>query len=78
MKKISLLILMVLFYLLGNAQYKNFIDQPYIEVNGNADTMVTPNEIYIQIQLSEKDTKDKVSIEELETENGKWFKGAWS
>lgn len=66
MKKVSLLILMVLFYFLGNTQYKNFIDQPYIEVNGNADTMVTPNEIYIRIQLSEKDTKDKVSIEELE------------
>jgi uncharacterized protein YggE len=66
MKRVSLLILTVLFYFLGNAQYKNFIDQPYIEVNGNADTMVTPNEIYIRIQLSEKDTKDKVSIEELE------------
>lgn len=50
----------------GYSQTKNFIDQPYIEVNGGADTLVTPNEIFIRILLSEKDTRDKVSIEELE------------
>ena len=48
------------------AQTKSFIDQPYIEVNGNADTLVTPNEIFIKIIISEKDTKDRVSVEELE------------
>ena len=45
---------------------KTFIDQPYIEVAGNADTLVTPNEIYIKINISEADTKNKTSIEELE------------
>ncbi|HEU4576082.1 MAG TPA: SIMPL domain-containing protein [Chitinophagaceae bacterium] len=45
---------------------KNFIDQPYIEVNGYADTAITPDEIYIKIIISEKDTKDKISLEELE------------
>ncbi|HZI68874.1 MAG TPA: SIMPL domain-containing protein, partial [Hanamia sp.] len=50
----------------GHAQMKNFIDQPYIEVAGNADTLVTPDEIYIQINISEKDTKNKTSVEELE------------
>ncbi len=49
-----------------SAQTKNFIDQPYIEVSGNADTLVTPNEIYIRIVLSEKDTRDRVTIEQLE------------
>ena len=45
---------------------KDFIDQPYIEVAGSADTMVTPDEIYIKINISEADTKNKTSIEELE------------
>jgi len=36
------------------AQTKNFIDQPYIEVFGYADTLVTPNLIYIKIIIDEK------------------------
>ena len=50
----------------GLSQTKNFIDQPYIEVNGYADTLITPNQIFIKIVISEKDSKDKISIEELE------------
>lgn len=57
---------MLFLVLLASSQTKNFIDQPYIEVSGSADTMVTPNEIYIRIMLSEKDTRDRISIEELE------------
>lgn len=45
---------------------KNFIDQPYIEVNGVGDTLITPNEIFVDVIVSESDTKDKKSIEELE------------
>lgn len=45
---------------------KSFIDQPYVEVAGSADTMVTPDEIFIAINISEKDTKNKTSVEELE------------
>jgi hypothetical protein len=48
------------------SQNKSFIDQPYIEVNGSADSLVTPNEIFIKIIISEKDTKDRVSVEEQE------------
>jgi uncharacterized protein len=48
------------------AQLKNYIDVPYLEVNGSADTFVTPDEIFIKIHLSEKDTRDRVSIEDLE------------
>ena len=66
MKKLTLFTFILLSILSGNAQTKNFIDQSYIEVNGNADTLVTPDEIYINIVLSEKDTKDRVPIEELE------------
>jgi uncharacterized protein YggE len=66
MKKLTLLAIMVYSVALTNAQMKNYIDQPFIEVSGSADTLVTPNEIYIRILLSEKDTKDKISIEILE------------
>jgi uncharacterized protein len=48
-------------------QTKSFIDQPYIEVTGQADTLVTPNEIFIKIIISERDSKDKLSLEDLET-----------
>lgn len=50
----------------GICQTKNFIDQPYIEVDGYADTLITPNQIFIKINISEKDSKNKVSLEELE------------
>ncbi|MEO6221546.1 MAG: hypothetical protein ABIO81_14020 [Ginsengibacter sp.] len=45
MKKLHLTITFVLLFLLSQAQTKNFIDLPYIGVNGNADTLLTPNEI---------------------------------
>lgn len=49
-----------------NSQSKNFIDLPHIEVSGHADTFVTPDMIFIKITLSEKDTKGKMSLDELE------------
>lgn len=66
MKIIATLSILALSLISASAQTKNFIDQPYIEVSGSADTLVTPNEIYIRIIISEKDTRDKVSIEESE------------
>jgi uncharacterized protein YggE len=57
------------------AQTKTFIDQPYIEVGGYADTLVTPNEIYIKIIISEKDSKDRTSVEEQENKMITAFKG---
>lgn len=50
----------------ASAQSKNFIDQPYIEVNGSFDTLVTPDEIFIRIVISERDTRDRESVEDLE------------
>lgn len=47
-------------------QTKNFIDQPYIEVSGYSDTLVVPNLIYIKIVIAEKDSRDKISLEEQE------------
>jgi len=66
MKRLTLSAFTLFSILFANSQTKNFIDQPFIEVSGTADTLVTPNEIFIRIMLSEKDTRDRVSIEELE------------
>jgi hypothetical protein len=48
------------------AQTNNFTEQPYIEVTGHAVTLVVPNQIFIEINLSEKDSKEKIPLEELE------------
>lgn len=61
-------ILLTLLCLSGTAfaQTKNFIDQPYLETIATADTAVTPDRIYLSITLTEKDTKGRISVEELE------------
>lgn len=51
---------------LAIGQTKNFIDQPYIEVSGYSDTLVTPNLIYIKVIIAERDSRDKISLEEQE------------
>jgi uncharacterized protein YggE len=66
MKKNFLVILIIATSIITNAQTKNFLDQPYLEVTGTADSLVTPNEIFIKIIISEKDTRDRVSLEESE------------
>lgn len=45
---------------------KNFIDQNYIEVTGVAYKEVVPDEIYLTVQINEKDNKGKESLEKLE------------
>lgn len=47
---------------------KNFIDQPYIEVTGEIETEIIPNEIYLNITLNENDKKGKLSVEEHENQ----------
>tara|TARA_R110002049_G_scaffold293731_2_gene478967 strand:+ start:14376 stop:15104 length:729 start_codon:yes stop_codon:yes gene_type:complete len=47
---------------------KNFIDQPYIEVTGQVETEIIPNEIYLNITINENDKKGKISIEEQENQ----------
>ncbi len=66
MKKL-ILYLMLGFLVKGlSAQMKTFLDVPYIEVFGSADTLVTPNEIYISIIIAEADAKNKISLEDQE------------
>ena len=67
----NLKIFLTIFFLSAGKIYcqeKNFIDKPYLEVQGKADTLVTPNRIYIDVLISEKDVKGKKSVEELEND----------
>lgn len=66
MKKILPLILFVVIAN-GFSQTKNFIDQPYIETMAKVDTLVTPDKIFMNIIITEQDTKGKISVEELES-----------
>lgn len=65
MRKLSILFLFLFLGLNALAQ-KNFVDQPYIETFGKADTLVIPDQIFLSILLSEADSKNKKSVEELE------------
>lgn len=65
MKKIILLFSLFTISICSS-QSKNFINQPYIEINAYADKLVIPDKIYINIILNESDSKNKKSTEELE------------
>jgi hypothetical protein len=45
---------------------RDFLDQPHIEVEAEADTLVVPDRIYVSITLNEADSKNKKSVEEQE------------
>lgn len=64
------LIIFLLFtsILFSQSGQKNFIDQPYIEVTGQIETEIIPNEIYLRIILNEKDKKGRISIEKQENQ----------
>jgi len=64
----KIILLMLLFSVTKNfSQSKNFIDLPYIETSAKVDTLVTPDRIFLTISITEKDTKNRTSVEELES-----------
>lgn len=64
-----LLCIYIAMYLGSYAQgQKNFIDKNYIEVVGTAEISVTPDEIYLNIYLNEKDFNGKKKLEDIEKE----------
>ncbi|MEN8186680.1 MAG: SIMPL domain-containing protein [Bacteroidota bacterium] len=65
MKKLFFLSL-ILFSSFTFSQTKNYLDKPYYQTAASADTLVTPDRIFININISESDTKGKISIEQLE------------
>lgn len=73
MKKILLFILLTI-TTKSISQTKTFIDLPYIETSAKVDTLVIPDRIYLNISITEKDTKGKVSVEELESKMNEKFK----
>ncbi len=50
------------------AQNKNFIDQPYLETVARVDTLVAPDLIYLQIEIAESDSRNKISVEQQENQ----------
>lgn len=65
----NLLFTLLLFITINTfSQNKSTNDKPFIEVSGQADTLVLPNKIWINVVLMEKDTKGKKSVEDLEKE----------
>lgn len=66
MKKIGLLLIITLLSLKGYSQEKNFIDKPYLETTAIVDALVVPDRIYLSILITEKDTRGRTSVEELE------------
>ena len=65
MKKILLLFAIVAIQYTASAQ-KNFLDEPYIEINAKADSLVVPDRIFMSINLNEADSKNKKSVEDQE------------
>lgn len=68
MKRILMTLAVLAIATTAFSQEKNFIDQNYMEVTGKADLEVVPDEIYIRINISEKENKGKVSVEQQQRE----------
>lgn len=66
MKKKLILLLFTAFTMTTYAQSKNFLDIPYLETSARVDTLVSPDKIYLNITIQEKDSKGKKSVEEQE------------
>ena len=67
MKKILLILLIVITSKIDvYSQQKNFIDQPFLETVATVDTLVQPDRIFLDILISEDDTRNRESVEELE------------
>jgi uncharacterized protein len=67
MKKLISTLLLTVIILTGYGQEpgKNFIDQNYIEVTGYAEKEITPNRIFLEILINEKDFKGQ-DLEQVE------------
>ena len=74
MKSIVYIVLLVLPFHIS-AQSKNFLDIPYLETSARVDTLVTPDKIYLNITIQEKDSKGRKSVEEQENKMAQRLKG---
>lgn len=78
MKQILILTVFVFAFRLADAQYvQPGQEKPYIEVVGNGEMEIIPNEIYISFTLKERmDGKKKITIEDQEREMKKQLQKA--
>src|SRR5690606_27326716 len=67
MKTFYLIIGLVLVGNLTFGQTKNFIDQPYLETTAKVDKLVKPDIIYLDILIREKDERNRIPVEEIES-----------
>jgi len=67
MNRIILILSIVLTCQITNGQTKNFIDQPFLETTAKVDTLINPDIIYLDILIREKDERNRISVEEMET-----------
>ena len=67
MNRIALILGLIIMCQISNGQTKNFIDQPYVETTAKVDTLIKPDVIYLDILIREKDERNKISAEEMET-----------
>ena len=67
MRKYVLILVLMLVQNVVLAQ-KNFLDQAYLETQAKVDTLVTPDRIYLSINIDEADSKNKKSVEQHERE----------
>jgi len=73
MKRLLLFASFMFFLSAGVAQEKNFIDENYIEVAGRAEKEYAPDRIFLEITITEKESKGKSSIEKQEKDLFKRF-----
>src|SRR5579862_9664440 len=66
MRNLPVIFFLLLTHVSFAQQEKNFIDQNYIEVTGTAEREVVPDLIFIKIKLSERDTKGKIPLADLQ------------
>jgi len=67
MNRILLLFGLLIVCQLSSGQTKNFIDQPYLETTAKVDTLIIPDIIQLDILIREKDERNKISVEEMES-----------
>ena len=66
MKKIVLFLFSFFLFVQINTAQNNQNHSPYIETIAQVDTLVVPDRIHLKITLSEKDSRNRESVEELE------------
>ena len=67
MNRIFLILGIIFTCQIANGQTKNFIDQPFLETTAKVDTLIKPDIIYLDILIREKDDRNRIPVEEMES-----------